>query len=44
MKLGYDDERTPVVRTIVQREDGRILVLRKQELEKWELPGGKIED
>jgi 8-oxo-dGTP diphosphatase len=43
MKLEYDDDRTPVVRTIVRRDDGKILVLRKQELGKWELPGGKIE-
>lgn len=44
MKLDYDDERTPVVRVVIQRSDGKVLVARKKELGKWELPGGKIED
>lgn len=44
MKLDYDDERTPVVRVVVRRNDDKVLVARKSELGKWELPGGKIED
>lgn len=43
MKLEYNDERTPVVRVVARREDGKILVCRKTEMQKWELPGGKIE-
>lgn len=43
-KLEYSDERTPVARVVAQRDDGRILVLKKKELGKWELPGGKIEE
>jgi len=41
--LEYNDERTPVVRIIAVRDDGRLIVLKKKELNKWELPGGKIE-
>lgn len=44
MKLDYNDDRTPVVRVLVQRSDGKVLVAKKEELQKWELPGGKIED
>jgi 8-oxo-dGTP pyrophosphatase MutT (NUDIX family) len=43
MKLEYSDDRTPVVRVVAQRQDGKILVCRKEEMQKWELPGGKIE-
>lgn len=42
--MDYEDERTPVVRVVVQREDGKILLARKEEIQKWELPGGKIEE
>ncbi len=44
MKLDYNDERTPVVRVVVRRQDGKVLVCRKANLQKWELPGGKIEE
>jgi 8-oxo-dGTP diphosphatase len=43
-KLDYGDERTPVVRAVVQRPSGEILALRKSSNSKWELPGGKIEN
>ncbi len=43
-KLNYDDDRTQVVRIVAQRKDGKIVVLRKSDLQKWELPGGKIEE
>lgn len=41
-KLEYEDERTPVVRIVVQRTPGEILALRKLDNKRWELPGGKI--
>lgn len=44
MKLEYSDERTPVIRVVARNQDGEIAVARKKELQKWELPGGKIED
>lgn len=43
-KLDYGDERTPVVRAVVQRPSGEILAPRKSSNGKWELPGGKIKD
>lgn len=42
--MNYGDERTPVSRVVAERKDGKILVLRKREMGKWELPGGKIEE
>lgn len=42
--MEYGDERTPVVRIIARGEDGKIIVVRKKDIGKWELPGGKIEE
>lgn len=44
MKLEYGDERTPVVRIVARRGDGKVLLCRKESMKKWELPGGKIEE
>lgn len=43
-KLEYGDNRTPVVRVVVQKPSGEILALRKSDNKKWELPGGKIQE
>lgn len=43
-KLEYGDNRTPVIRVVVQRPSGEILALRKSKNKKWELPGGKINE
>ncbi len=44
MKLDYSDDRTPVVRVVARRNGGKVLLCRKEEMQKWELPGGKIEE
>ncbi|MEF8880349.1 MAG: NUDIX hydrolase [Candidatus Nanohaloarchaea archaeon] len=44
MKLEYNDDRTPVVRVVVENSKDEVLVLKKKEMDKWELPGGKIEE